>query len=127
MTEEVDYAKCLEVALDGPWAMVGAPDLAAVFPYELVGTQWVAKAAIENKEAAAFGIAIALDGTRALLGSLDDGVVPPSRFGPSDTPTTWDAQDAGARTHLAPAALNACTQEEWPAETPLSGAAQAQM
>ena len=63
----------------------------------------------------------------ALLGSLDDGVVPPSRFGPSDTPTTWDAQDAGARTHLAPAALNACTPEEWPAETPLSGAAQAQM
>jgi len=32
----------------------------------------------------------------ALLGSLDDGVVPPPHLGPSDTPTTWDAQDAGA-------------------------------
>ena len=75
----------LEVALDGPWAMVGAPDLSAVFPYELVGTQWVAKAAIENKEAAAFGIAIALDGTRALLGSLDtqNGAAAIFELGPS--------------------------------------------
>ena len=33
----------------------------------------------------------------ALLGSLDDGVSSP-RLGQSDTQTTWDAQDAGART-----------------------------
>ena len=51
----------------------------------------------------------------ALLGSLDDGVVPPSHFGPSDTPTTWDAQDAGAHTSP-PAALRARTPEEWPAD-----------
>ena len=50
----------------------------------------------------------------ALLGSLDDGVVPPPHLGPSDTPTTWDAQDAGAHTSP-PAALRACTPEEWPA------------
>ena len=51
----------------------------------------------------------------ALLGSLDDGVVPPPHLGPSDTPTTWDAQDAGAHTSP-PAALRACTPEEWPAD-----------
>ena len=54
----------------------------------------------------------------ALLGSLDDGE-PSSYLGQSDTQTTWDAQDAGARTPLRPHASGLLT--------PLSGAVQAQM
>ena len=53
----------------------------------------------------------------ALLGSLDDGV-PSSRLGQSDTQTTWDAQDAGARTPLLATRPCACA----PLLTPLSGA-----
>lgn len=51
----------------------------------------------------------------SLLGSLDDGAMPPSCLGPSDAPTPWDAQDAGA--HTSP--LRLCARvppEEWPAD-----------
>lgn len=59
----------------------------------------------------------------ALLGSLDDGVVPPSRFGPSDTPTTWDAQDAGADvTTLADRRL-ACGSPDCTVQAPACGPA----
>lgn len=66
----------------------------------------------------------------ALLGSIDDSEELPPRLGVSDTQTTWDAGDAGARTHTqllatSPLQRNAA-HHEWAADA-LPGAVHAQM
>lgn len=82
------------VALDGDWALVGAPDYGAdgaVFAYQKTENGWQEVGQWTNGEEDTqdrFGAAVALHNGHALVGAPG---TPPSFFGPSGDPTTGAA------------------------------------
>jgi len=63
-----------EVAIEGDRAVVGAPGVGAAYVYERQGAAWaLAQTLTPAQPAVQFGVAVALDGTRILIGASDDG------------------------------------------------------